>query len=65
MLERAIAAGTQAQGHWGGYHCAPLDINHPQLGDLKILDSMSRYSFPYSIMVNIHGKRFVDGRGKL
>lgn len=60
MLERAVAAGAQAQGHWGGYHCPPLDVNTPQVGDLSVLDSMLRYSFPYSIMVNIHGKRFVD-----
>lgn len=60
MLERAMAAGAQAHGHWGGYHCAPLDINAPPVGDITILDAWERYSFPYSIMVNTQAERFVD-----
>lgn len=60
MLERAIAAGAQAQGHWGGYHCAPLDINTPKVGNFDVLDAWERYSFPYCIMVNKLGQRFVD-----
>lgn len=60
MLERAIEAGAQAQGHWGGYHCAPLDINTPPIGDFEILDAWERYSFPYCVMVNSAGERFVD-----
>ncbi|KIX06610.1 uncharacterized protein Z518_04586 [Rhinocladiella mackenziei CBS 650.93] len=60
MLERAIVAGAQAHGHWGGYHSAPQDLGAPKMGDLEGLDSMSRYSFPYSITVNLEGNRFVD-----
>ncbi|KAK3720371.1 hypothetical protein LTR37_003782 [Vermiconidia calcicola] len=60
MLERALAAGAQAQGHWGGYHCAPQDVDAPKIGDMKTLDKWERYSFPYYIMVNKAGKRFVD-----
>ena len=60
MLEKAISAGAQAQGHWGGYHCAPQDIAAPQIGDINNLDAWERYSFPYSIMVNTLGQRFTD-----
>ncbi|OQU95874.1 FAD binding domain-containing protein [Cladophialophora immunda] len=60
MLERAVEAGAQAQGHWGGYHCAPLDVNTPAVGDFNVLDAWERYSFPYSVMVNSAGERFVD-----
>nr|KAK5441008.1 hypothetical protein LTR18_006851 [Exophiala xenobiotica] len=60
MLEKAIDAGAQAQGHWGGYHCAPLDIDTPKVGDFDILDAWERYAFPYSIMVNTSAQRFVD-----
>ncbi|KAK5168291.1 uncharacterized protein LTR77_006860 [Saxophila tyrrhenica] len=60
MLEKALAAGSQAHGHWGGYHCAPQDANAPLMGDMKTLDAWERYSFPYSIMVNKAGKRFTD-----
>lgn len=60
MLERAVEKGAMAQGHWGGYHCAPQDVNAPRVGDFKIMDAWERYSFPYSIMVNKSGKRFCD-----
>lgn len=60
MLEKAIAAGAQAQGHWGGYHCAPQDAAAPPIGDMETLDAWERYSFPYSIMVNKSGRRFTD-----
>ncbi|KAJ5124318.1 FAD/NAD(P)-binding domain-containing protein [Penicillium bovifimosum] len=60
MLEKAIAAGAQACGHWGGCHASPQDLRAPRVGDLSITDKMSRYSYPYSIMVNLEGKRFMD-----
>ncbi|KAK4505802.1 hypothetical protein PRZ48_003767 [Zasmidium cellare] len=60
MLEQCLAAGAQAQGHWGGYHCAPLDINTPKVGNFDSLDAWERYAFPYCIMVNSNGQRFVD-----
>jgi tricarballylate dehydrogenase len=60
MLEKAIAAGAQAQGHWGGYHCAPQDAAAPPIGDMATLDAWERYSFPYSVMVNKSGRRFTD-----
>ncbi|CAM1503329.1 Fc.00g081050.m01.CDS01 [Cosmosporella sp. VM-42] len=66
MLERALAAGAKAQGHWGGYHSAPQDIDAPAMGDLELLDSMSRYSFPYGITVNVEGRRFInEGEGEI
>ena len=60
MLEKAIAAGAQATGHWGSAHASPQDINAPKMGDLKYGDKMSRYSYPYAIMVNVLAKRFLD-----
>ena len=60
MLEKCIAAGAQATGHWGSCHASPQDLHSPRVGDLKNGDSMCRYSYPYSIMVNQDGKRFMD-----
>ena len=60
MLEKAIAAGAANAGHWGGCHASPQDLNAPKVGDLSLTDKMSRYSYPYSVMVNIEGKRFLD-----
>lgn len=60
MHNRAIAAGAQAAGNWGGAHAVPIDAAAPALGDLRITDKMSRYSYPYAILVNRDGARFVD-----
>ena len=54
MLEKAIAAGAGSVGQWGGCHVSP------QVGDLSVCDHMSRYSYPFSVMANLEGKRFMD-----
>ncbi|PLB40271.1 FAD/NAD(P)-binding domain-containing protein [Aspergillus candidus] len=60
MMEKALAAGALDTGHWGGCHASPQDFDAPRVGDLKVKDSMSRYSWVYGIMVNQDGKRFLD-----
>ena len=60
MMEKAFTAGAQSSGHFGGCHASPQDLNAPRVGDLKVKDRMSRYSYPYSVMVNLEGKRFMD-----
>lgn len=60
MLTQALAAGAQPSGHWGGCHASPLDADAPDVGDLRLTDKMSRYSYPYSLLVNVNGERFVD-----
>ena len=60
MLEASMRQGAQAFGHWGGCHAVPLDAHAPDMGDLKYTDKFSRYSYPYAIMVNSDGRRFVD-----
>ncbi|GAA6526925.1 FAD-dependent tricarballylate dehydrogenase TcuA [Intrasporangium sp. DVR] len=59
-LEAAMRQGAQPFGHWGGCHAVPLDHHAPDWGDLRYTDKFSRYSYPYSIMVNVRGERFVD-----
>ena len=60
MMEKAIAAGAGDTGHFGGCHATPQDLQAPKVGDLYVTDKMSRYSYPYSVMVNLEGKRFLD-----
>jgi tricarballylate dehydrogenase len=60
MLTKAMLAGAQAVGHWGGAHAAPIDAAAPPVGDLKMTDKYSRYSYPYALLVNRDGVRFVD-----
>lgn len=59
-LEASMRHGAQAFGHWGGCHAVPLDAHAPDVGDLKYTDKFSRYSYPYAVMVNAEGQRFVD-----
>ena len=60
MLREALEIGGQPAGHWGGCHAVPLDVNAPPVGDLARTDKTSRYSYPYGILVNVDGARFVD-----
>jgi tricarballylate dehydrogenase len=60
MLREALDRGAQAWGHWGGCHASPLDADAPPVGDLSLTDKLSRYSYPYGVLVNVDGNRFVD-----
>ncbi len=60
MLTAALEIGAQPYGHWSGCHATPVDATAPPVGDLRLTDKTNRLSYPYGIMVNIHGRRFVD-----
>lgn len=60
VLNAAMDAGAQPTGHWGGCHASPLDANAPAVGDLRLTDKMSRYSYPYALLLNSDCERFVD-----
>lgn len=60
VLGAALEHGAQPTGHWGGCHAVPLDADAPPVGDLRLTDRMSRYSYPYALLVNRDGQRFVD-----
>lgn len=60
MMEKAVAVGAGVAGHFGGCHATPHDLNAPKTLDPEDGDTMSRYSFPYSVMVNTDGHRFMD-----
>jgi tricarballylate dehydrogenase len=56
----AMKAGAQSYGEWSGCHATPIDGDAPLYGDLKLTDRTNRLSFPYGILVNLDGKRFLD-----
>ena len=60
VLAAALRAGAQPTGHWGGCHAVPLDAAAPDVGELSITDKMSRYSYPYALLLNADAARFVD-----
>ena len=59
-LQAALDIGAKPAGHWRGCHATPIDADAPAVGDLALTDLTNRLSYLYGIMVNIHGKRFVD-----
>jgi tricarballylate dehydrogenase len=56
VLNFALAFGAQPVGHWSGCHAVLVDAEAP---DVECAYE-HRYSYPYGIMVDINGKRFVD-----
>jgi len=47
-------------GNWSGCHAVGWELNAPPFGDLTIGDSFQKHSYPFGIMVNAAGERFVD-----
>lgn len=64
-LRMAMDIGAMPYGSWTTCHASPQDINVPAYTVPSSFamsggDSMDRYVYPYSIMVNVNGERFAD-----
>lgn len=56
----AFDAGAAPAGHWSGCHAVAWDFNAPEFGDLEVGDGFQKHSYPFGILVNRHGRRFLD-----
>ena len=56
----AIAAGAQTTGNWSGCHAISWERNAPPYGDRAIGELFSKHSFPFGIVINAEGRRFLD-----
>lgn len=56
----ALDVGAMPAGHWSGAHAVGWDMNAPTFGDLAVGDAFQKHSYPFGIMVNANGERFVD-----
>jgi tricarballylate dehydrogenase len=56
----ALRAGASPVGNWSGCHAVGWERNAPEFGDLKVGDHFQKHSYPWGVMVNAHGRRFVD-----
>jgi|SRR5690606_10800063 len=52
-IEMALAAGAAPAGNYGLFHAEPLDPR-------SSMPEPAIFVFPYGILVNVHGERFVD-----
>jgi len=59
-IRMALDVGAMPYGHWSGAHAVGWDFNAPEFGDLSVGDAFQKHSYPFGIMVNSNGKRFVD-----
>jgi tricarballylate dehydrogenase len=60
VLRELLAVGAQSFGDWAGRHATPIDADAPAYGDLKLTDKTNRLSYPYGVLINLDGERFVD-----
>lgn len=59
-LRMALDAGAMPAGNWSGCHAVGWDRNAPEFGDLAVGDGFQKHSYPFGIMLNARGERFVD-----
>src|ERR1700680_327230 len=59
-LKMALDIGAAPAGHWSGCHAVQWDLNAPPVGDLDVGDRFQKHGYPFGIVVNAHGKRFID-----
>ena len=59
-LRMALAIGASPYGNWSGCHAVQWELNAPEFGDLAVGDQFQKHSYPFAILVNATGKRFVD-----
>jgi tricarballylate dehydrogenase len=59
-IRMALEANAMATGNWSGGHAVAWDRNAPEFGDLSVGDNFQKHNYPFSIMINANGERFVD-----
>ncbi len=59
-IRMALEIGAAAYGNWSGGHAVGWDYNAPEFGDLAVGDGFQKHSYPWGVMVNATGRRFVD-----
>ncbi len=59
-IRMALDVGAMPAGNWSGCHAVGWDRNAPEFGDLDVGDNFQKHSYPFSVMLNANGERFVD-----
>jgi tricarballylate dehydrogenase len=59
-IRMALDIGAQSYGQWSGCHSVAWERYAPDFGDVDNPHAGYRHSYPFGIMVNAEGKRFVD-----
>ncbi len=59
-IRMALEIGASPAGQWSGAHAVQWDMNAPEFGDLAVGDAFQKHSYPWGILVNSQGFRFLD-----
>jgi len=59
-LRMALDIGASPCGQWSGCHAVGWERNAPEFGDLAVGDAFQKHSYPFGVMINAKGERFVD-----
>jgi tricarballylate dehydrogenase len=59
-IRMALEIGALPYGNWSGCHAVGWDRNAPEFGDLSVGDGFQKHSYPFGLLVNGRGRRFVD-----
>jgi len=59
-LKMALEIGACPYGNWSGRHAVSWERHAPEFGEVERSHDPYRHSYPYSIMINAEGRRFVD-----
>lgn len=59
-IRMALEIGALPFGHWSGCHAVGWDRNAPDFGDLVVGDGFQKHSYPFGLLINARGERFVD-----
>src|ERR1700761_8913955 len=56
----AMDIGAASAGHWSGAHAVQWDMNAPPYGDIAIGDRFQKHNYPFGVILNAKGQRFLD-----
>jgi tricarballylate dehydrogenase len=59
-IRMALEIGASPAGNWSGCHAVGWERNAPEFGDLAVGDGFQKHSYPFGVMLNARGERFVD-----
>ncbi len=59
-IRMALDIGASPCGNWSGCHAVQWEMNAPEFGDLAVGDQFQKHSYPFGILINGAGKRFID-----
>lgn len=59
-LQMALEIGAMPYGNWSGCHAVGWELNAPEFGELTVGDGFQKHSYPFGVLLNAKGERFVD-----